>query len=117
MTGAAYGGCTRVRDFAPTPLPTMGGPLMFLLEAIVALSILVVVLSVGLLLLKLVFAVALVPIKLALVLAKGLLVLIFVLPLLLVVGAVFAAVLPLGILLLALPALALGSLVFAIAGC
>ena len=90
---------------------------MFLVEAIIALSILVVVLSVGLLCLKFLFAVALVPIKLAIFLTKGLLLLIVVLPLLLIVGTVIAAVLPLGILLLALPVLAIGGLVFTFAGC
>lgn len=90
---------------------------MFLLEAIIALSILVVVLSVGLLFLKFIFAVALVPVKIAIFLSKGLLFLIVVLPLLLIVGTVVAAVLPLGILLLALPVLAIGGIVFTIAGC
>ncbi len=89
---------------------------MFLLEAVVALVALTVVLSVGLLLLKFVFAVALFPLKLAVFLTKGLLALVFVLPLLLIMGTVVAAILPLGLVLLSLPVLLLGGAVCLVAG-
>ncbi len=84
---------------------------MFLLEAVIALTVLMVVFSVGLLLLKFVFALALIPVKIAFLLTKGLLGLLVVLPLLLIMGALITAVLPLGIILLALPVLLLGGLV------
>ncbi|MCP4573018.1 MAG: hypothetical protein GY838_11745 [bacterium] len=89
---------------------------MFLVEAIIALTVLLVVLSVGLLLLKFVFTVALIPIKIAFFLTKGLLGVLLVLPLLLIMGALITAVLPLGLVLLALPALLLGGLVCGLAG-
>ena len=89
---------------------------MFLVEAIIALTVLLVVLSVGLLLLKFVFTLVLIPIKIAFFLTKGLLGLLLILPLLLVMGALITAVLPLALVLLALPALLLGGIVCAVMG-
>ena len=89
---------------------------MFLVEAIIALTVLLVVLSVGLLLLKFVFTLVLIPIKIAFFLTKGLLGLLLILPLLLVMGALITAVLPLALVLLALPALLLGGIVCAVIG-
>ena len=89
---------------------------MFLVEAVIALSILMILLSVGLLLLKFVFAVVLVPLKIALFLTKGLLGLLVLLPMLLIVGTIITAILPVGILLLALPVLILGGVVCGLVG-
>lgn len=87
-----------------------------ILEAIILLAILMVALSVGLLLLKVVFAVVLLPLKLAFFLTKGLFGLLIVLPLLLVIGTVFLAVVPVGAALLFLPVLVFGGLVAKLAG-
>ena len=89
---------------------------MFLIEAIIALSILMVILSVGLLLLKFVFAMVILPFKLLFFLSKGLLALLIIVPLLLIVGTLVTAVLPLGALLFLLPVLILGGLVRALVG-
>jgi len=84
---------------------------MFLVEAIIALSILMVVLSVGLLLLKFAFAMVLLPFKLVFFLTKGLLGLLIVVPLLLVGGVLMTAIVPLGVFLFLLPVLLLGGVV------
>ena len=89
---------------------------MFLIEAIIALSILMVILSVGLLLLKFAFAVAVLPFKLLFFLTKGLLALILIVPLLLIIGTLVTAVLPLAALLFLLPVVILGGVVFALVG-
>ena len=59
-----------------------------MLELIILLSILMVALSVGMLLLKFVFAMVLLPFKLVFFLTKGLLALVFVVPLMLILGVV-----------------------------
>lgn len=89
---------------------------MFLVDAVIALTVLLVVLSVGLLLLKFVFTLVVIPIKIALFLTKGLLGVLLLLPLLLIMGALITAVLPLGLVLLALPALLLGGIVCGVLG-
>ncbi len=83
---------------------------MGLLELIIVLSILMVGMSVGLLLLKFVFALVLLPFKLVFFLTKGLLGLLFVVPLLLIGGALLTAVVPLGLLVLVLPLIILGGI-------
>ncbi len=87
-----------------------------LLEAIILLSILMVVLSVGMVLLKFVFAVVLLPIKLAFFLTKGLLGLVIVLPLLLIFGSVFMALIPVGVALLFLPLVIFGGVAAKLVG-
>jgi len=87
-----------------------------LLEAIILLSILMVGLSVGMLLLKFVFAVVLIPIKVAFFLTKGLLGLVVLIPLLLIFGSVFLAVVPIGALILFLPLVVMGGVVAKVAG-
>lgn len=87
-----------------------------LLEAIILLSILMVGLSVGMLLLKFVFAVVLIPIKVAFFLTKGLLGLVLLIPLLLIFGSVFLAVVPIGALILFLPLVIMGGVVAKVAG-
>lgn len=81
-----------------------------MLEAILVLSMIMIALSVGLLLLKFVFTMVLLPFKLLAFMTKGLLGLVFVLPVLLVAG-VFVLALPVTILLLALPVVILGGVV------
>ncbi len=83
---------------------------MGLLELIIVLSILMVAMSVGLLLLKFVFALVLLPFKLMFALTKGLLGLVFMVPLLLIVGVLLTAVVPLGLLVLLLPVIILGGI-------
>lgn len=81
---------------------------MFFVDAVVALAILTVFLSVGLLVLKFVFALVILPLKLAFFLTKGLLALVIALPLMLILGTVFLGLLPLGLILLFLPVIVLG---------
>ena len=85
---------------------------MFILEAIIGLTILLVVLSVGLLLLKFAFAVVMIPVKIAFFLTKGLLSLLLVIPLLFILGAVITAVVPIGLIFLLLPVLAIGGITY-----
>jgi hypothetical protein len=73
-------------------------------------------LSVGMLLLKFVFAMVLLPLKLAFVLTKGLLTLVFVVPLMLLLGTLFLAVIPVGAIILFLPVIVLGGLTIKMAG-
>ncbi len=87
---------------------------MFILEAIVGLTILMVVLSVGLLLLKFAFAMIMIPVKIVFFLTKGLLSLLLVIPLLFILGAVITAVVPIGLVLLLLPFLVLGGVTYGI---
>jgi hypothetical protein len=68
---------------------------------------------VGLLLLKLFFSLVLLPVKLALFFVKGLLTLVVGIPLLLLLGVLFAAALPLVLILVVLPLCLLGGLVYA----
>jgi hypothetical protein len=91
-----------------------------LLEAIILLSLLMVALSVGMFLLKFVFAVVLIPIKVAFFLTKGLLGLLIVVPLLLIFGSIFLALLPVGaalLVLLVLPLVLLGGAAVKFASC
>jgi hypothetical protein len=88
-----------------------------LIEAIILLSVLMLVLSVGLLLLKFVFFMVMLPLKLAFWLSKGLLGLLIVVPLLLVVGSLVLSMVPLGLLLLLLPVLVVGGVTCRLAGC
>jgi hypothetical protein len=81
-----------------------------MLELIILLSIVMVAMSVGMLLLKFVFAMVLLPLKLAFLLTKGLLTLVFVVPLMLVLGTLFLAVIPVGAFVLLLPVILLGGL-------
>ncbi len=85
---------------------------MFILEAIIGLAILMVVLSVGMLLLKFAFAVVLIPVKIAFFLTKGLLSLLLIIPLVFIFGALFVAVVPIGLVFLVLPILALGGITY-----
>jgi hypothetical protein len=79
-------------------------------EAIVAMLVLLFAGSLILALLKLVFAVVLLPIKLAFFLTKGLLALVIGLPLLVLGGLVFGAVLPVVLLVILAPVWILGGL-------
>jgi hypothetical protein len=88
-----------------------------LIEAIILLSVLMLVLSVGLLLLKFVFFMVMLPLKLAFWLSKGLLGLLIVVPLLLVVGSLVLSMVPLGLLLLLLPVLVVGGVTCRLARC
>jgi hypothetical protein len=88
-----------------------------MLELIILLSILIVALSVGMLLLKFVFAMVLLPFKILFFLTKGLLALVFVVPLMLILGALFLAVIPIGAIILFLPVIVLGGLTLKMAGC
>jgi hypothetical protein len=81
-----------------------------MLELIILLSIVMVALSIGMLLLKFVFAMVLLPLKLAFLMTKGLLTLVFVVPLMLVLGTLFLAVIPVGAFVLLLPVILLGGL-------
>ena len=81
-----------------------------MLELIILLSILMVALSVGMLLLKFVFAMVLLPFKILFFLTKGLLTLVFVVPLMLILGTVFMAVIPVAAIILFLPVIVLGGL-------
>lgn len=81
-----------------------------MLELIILLSILMVALSVGMLLLKFVFAMVLLPFKILFFLTKGLLALVFVVPLMLILGTVFMAVIPVAAIILFLPVIVLGGL-------
>lgn len=87
---------------------------MFILEAIIGLMILTVLLSVGLLLLKFVFALVLIPVKIAFFLTKGLLGLLLLIPLLFIIGSVILAVVPIGLIFLLLPVLAVGGITYGI---
>ncbi len=96
---------------------TPGGKvIMFFLDAVVALAILTVILSVGLLVLKFAFALVLLPLKLVFLLTKGLLALVIALPLMLIIGTVFTALLPLGLILLFLPVIVLGGVACKLVG-
>ena len=88
-----------------------------MLELIILLSILMVALSVGMLLLKFVFAMVLLPFKILFFLTKGLLALVFVVPLMLILGTLFLAVIPIGAIILFLPVIVLGGLTLKMAGC
>ncbi len=88
-----------------------------MLELIIFLSILIVALSVGMLLLKFVFAMVLLPFKILFFLTKGLLALVFVVPLMLILGALFLALIPVGAIILFLPVIVLGGLTLKMAGC
>jgi hypothetical protein len=57
-----------------------------------------------------------IPVKIALLLTKGLLGLLVLLPLMLIAGTIITAVLPVGLLLLALPVLVLGGVVCGLVG-
>ncbi len=81
-----------------------------MLELIIILSILMVGLSVGMLLLKFVFAIVLLPFKILFFLTKGLLALVFVVPVMLILGTVFMAVIPVAAIILFLPVIVLGGL-------
>ena len=87
---------------------------MFILEAIIGLTILMVILSVGMLLLKFAFAVVMVPVKIAFFLTKGLLSLLLLNPLLFILGAVVMAVVPIGLVFLVLPVLAVGGITYSL---
>ena len=76
-----------------------------MLELIILLSILMVALSVGMLLLKFVFTMILLPFKILFFLTKGLLGLVLLVPLLLIFGVAFLAVVPIGAIILFLPLL------------
>ena len=65
---------------------------------------------------KFVFAVVLLPFKLAFFLTKGLLTLVFVVPLMLILGTVFLALMPLGALILFLPVIVLGGVASVLVG-
>ncbi len=67
-----------------------------MLELIILMALVMLALSVGMLLLKFVFALVLLPLKLAFFLTKGLLTLVVVVPLMLILGTVFLAVIPVG---------------------
>ena len=81
-----------------------------MLELIILLSILMVALSVGMLLLKFVFAMVVLPFKILFFLTKGLLTLVFVVPVMLILGTVFLAVIPVAAIILFLPVIVLGGL-------
>lgn len=87
-----------------------------MLELIILLSLLMVALSVGMLLLKFVFAMVLLPLKLAFFLTKGLLFLVFVVPLMLVLGTLFLAVIPIAAVVLFIPVVVLGGLTLTLVG-
>jgi len=87
-----------------------------MLELIILLSIVMVALSVGMLLLKFVFAVVLLPLKILFFLTKGLLALVFVVPLMLILGTLFLAVIPIGAIILFLPVIVLGGLTIKMVG-
>ena len=87
-----------------------------MLELIILLSIVMVALSVGMLLLKFVFAVVLLPFKILFFLTKGLLALVFVVPLMLILGTLFLAVIPIGAIILFLPVIVLGGLTIKMVG-
>ena len=87
-----------------------------MLELIILLSILIVALSVGMLLLKFVFAMVLLPFKILFFLTKGLLALVFVVPLMLILGTLFLAVIPVGAIILFLPVIVLGGLTLKMVG-
>ena len=87
-----------------------------MLELIILLSIVMVALRVGMLLLKFVFAVVLLPFKILFFLTKGLLALVFVVPLMLILGTLFLAVIPIGAIILFLPVIVLGGLTIKMVG-
>jgi len=87
-----------------------------MLELIILLSILMVALSVGMLLLKFVFAMVLLPFKILFFLTKGLLALVFVVPLMLILGSVCLAVIPVAAIILFLPVIVLGGLTVKMVG-
>ena len=87
-----------------------------MLELIILLSILMVALNVGMLLLKFVFAMVLLPFKILFFLTKGLLALVFVIPLMLILGTVFLAVIPVAAIILFLPVIVLGGLTVKMVG-
>jgi hypothetical protein len=102
---------------SPDQLKPTRERIMGLLELIIVLSILMVAMSVGLLLLKFVFALVLLPFKLMFALTKGLLGLVFMVPLLLIVGVLLTAVVPLGLLVLLLPVIILGGITVSLVTC
>lgn len=87
-----------------------------MLELVILLSIVMVALSVGMLLLKFVFAMVLLPFKLAFFLTKGLLTLVFIVPIMLILGTLFLTVIPLGAFVLFLPVIVLGGLTLKMVG-
>ena len=87
-----------------------------MLELIILLSLLMVALSVGMLLLKFVFAMVLLPFKILFFLTKGLLTLVFIVPLMLILATVFLAVIPIGAVVLFLPVVFLGGLTLMMVG-
>lgn len=87
-----------------------------MLELIILLSLLMVALSIGILLLKFVFAMVLLPFKLLFFLTKGLLTLVFIVPLMLILATVFLAVIPIGAVVLFLPVVFLGGLTLMMVG-
>jgi hypothetical protein len=87
-----------------------------MLELIILLSILMVAMSIGMLLLKFVFAMVLLPLKLVFLLTKGLLTLVFIVPLMLILGTVFLTVIPFGAFILFLPVIVLGGLTLKMVG-
>lgn len=89
---------------------------MFLVEAIIALTALMIILSVGLLVLKFAFAMVMIPLKIVFFLTKGLLALLIVVPALLLVGTLVTAVLPVAALIFLVPVLLLGGLACALVG-
>jgi hypothetical protein len=92
--------------------PISGGLTLFILEAIVGLTILLVAISVAMLLLKFVFAVVMIPVKILFFLTKGLLGLLLFIPVLFIFGAVVTAVVPIGLIFLLLPVLAIGGITY-----
>jgi hypothetical protein len=87
-----------------------------MLEMIILLSLLMVALSVGMLLLKFVFAMVLLPFKILFFLTKGLLALVFVVPVMLILGTLILTVIPLGAIILFLPVIVLGGLTLKMVG-
>ncbi len=87
-----------------------------MLELIILMALVMLALSVGMLLLKFVFALVLLPLKLAFFLTKGLLTLVVVVPLMLILGTVFLAVIPVGAFILFLPVIVLGGLTLKMVG-
>ena len=83
---------------------------MGLLELIIFLSILMLAMSVGLLLLKFVFVLILLPFKLMFALTKGLLGLVFLIPLLFIWVALLTAVVTLSLRFLILPIIVIGGI-------
>ncbi len=87
---------------------------MLLVEAIIAFTILMAVLTLGVVLWTFVSAVVLLPFKITFFLAKGLLGLLFILPALLLAGVIFSAALPILLLVAVVPVLIVGGIAFSI---